>query len=51
MGYTATSQTLKPSAHGWRLTFYDAKNEPVASFWATTKDEVRRQAAPYVANG
>lgn len=31
----STHSTLLPSAHGWRLTYYDAGGDPVASFWAT----------------
>jgi hypothetical protein len=38
------STTLKPSAHGWRLTFYDGAGEPLASVWATTQQNAREQA-------
>lgn len=35
---------MRPSAHGWRLTCFDTKDEPVASFWAVDKNEALRQA-------
>lgn len=35
---------LKPSGPGWRITFFDGKGDPVASFWAPTKDAALHQA-------
>jgi hypothetical protein len=46
----ATTHTLKQSAHGWRLTYYDASTEPVASFWATTQHGAFALARPHVAS-
>lgn len=40
-----TMSTLLRIAHGWRLTHYDASNQPVASFWAPLKQDVLSQAA------
>lgn len=41
---TYTHSVMRPSAHGWRLTFFDAKGEPVASFWALTRSLASQQA-------
>ena len=46
----STRHTLKPSAHGWRLTHYDAGGEPVASFWATTQAGVTHMAKQHMAH-
>jgi hypothetical protein len=45
----STDSTLKPSAHGWRLTYYDAGGEPVASFWALTQQGTFDMAKQHVA--
>lgn len=37
------STILKPSGLGWRVTVYDAKGEPLASFWALTSEEAWRR--------
>jgi hypothetical protein len=45
---TYVTSTMKESAHGWRLTYFDGKGEPVASFWATTRQAARAMASQHV---
>jgi hypothetical protein len=46
----AIIHTLRQSAHGWRLTYYDTSGEPVASFWSTTQQGTFALARPHVAS-
>lgn len=45
----ATASLLVQSRIGWRLTYFDAAGEPVASFWAPTEKAVKAEAARHVA--
>ena len=49
MPITYSHSVLRPSAHGWRLTFFDGK-DPVASFWATEKQMVHQHARAALGN-
>lgn len=45
----AVASHLIQGASGWRLTYYDAKGDPVASFWARAEKGVKTEAAKHVA--
>lgn len=49
MSIAYTYSVMRPSANGWRLTCFDSKDEPVASFWAADKNDATRQARQIMA--
>lgn len=41
-------RTVLPSGPGWRLTYWTASDEPVASFWGETERHALEHAARHV---